>query len=58
MTAARNDDGSVTIHFGGDPSRSNFLPITDGWNYIIRAYQPKWQILEGDWTPPAPQMAR
>ncbi|MCE8515636.1 DUF1214 domain-containing protein [Ruegeria pomeroyi] len=58
VTADRNDDGSVTINFGGDPSQSNFLPITDGWNYIIRAYQPKWQILEGDWTPPAPQVAR
>ncbi len=58
VTAARNNDGSVTIHFGGDPGQTNFLPLTDGWNYIIRAYQPKWQILEGDWTPPAPQMAK
>ncbi|MCB1797370.1 MAG: DUF1254 domain-containing protein [Gammaproteobacteria bacterium] len=52
ITAARNGDGSVTIHFGGDPGKPNFLPITEGWNYIIRCYQPGWQILEGDWVPP------
>jgi hypothetical protein len=45
----------VTIHFGGDPNASNFLPITEGWNYIVRCYLPGWQILEGDWTPPEPQ---
>ncbi len=55
VTAERNDDGSVTIHFGGDTGRPNFLPITEGWNYVIRAYQPKWQMLEGDWSPPAPR---
>ena len=43
-----------TIHFGGDPSRTNFLPITEGWNYIVRLYQPGWQIIEGSWAPPAP----
>lgn len=58
VTADRNDDGGVTIHFGGDPKQSNFLPITKGWNYIIRAYLPGWQILEGSWTPPAPQAAQ
>ncbi|MCA9311127.1 MAG: DUF1214 domain-containing protein [Phycisphaerales bacterium] len=54
VTAKRNADDTVTIHFGGDPDQPNFLPITDGWNYIVRAYLPGWQIIEGDWTPPAP----
>lgn len=58
VTAKRNSDDSVTIRFGGDPTQPNFLPITEGWNYIIRAYQPKWQILEGGWEPPAPQQGR
>ncbi|QDU58607.1 DUF1214 domain-containing protein [Aeoliella mucimassa] len=52
ITAERNKDGSVTIHFGGDPQQSNYLPITDGWNYIVRCYLPSWKMLEGDWTPP------
>ena len=55
ITAGPNNDGSVTIHFGGDPSQPNYLPITDGWNYVIRLYLPEWQILEGNWLPPAPQ---
>ena len=55
VTADQNEDGSVTIHFGGDPAAINYLPITDGWNYIVRAYLPKWQLLEGDWLPPTPQ---
>ncbi len=55
VTAKRNDDGTVTIHFGGDPKPTNYLPIADGWNYIVRCYLPGWQIIEGNWTPPAPQ---
>ena len=55
ITAKRNDNGTVTIHFGGDPKAANYLPITDGWNYIIRCYLPGWQILEGNWTPPEPE---
>lgn len=57
LTAAQNDDGTITIHFGGDPNQSNFLPITEGWNYIIRCYLPGWQILEGNWEPPTPELA-
>lgn len=55
ITAQRDDDGSVTIHFGGDTKATNYLPITDGWNYIIRCYLPGWQIIEGNWKPPKPQ---
>jgi len=54
-TAERNEDGTVTIHFGGDANATNYLPVTDGWNYIVRCYLPDWQIIEGNWTPPAPQ---
>lgn len=55
LTAQRNDNGTVTIHFGGDPSAANYLPIVDGWNYIVRCYLPGTPIIEGDWLPPAPQ---
>lgn len=57
ITSKRNDDGTVTIHFGGDPKLTNYLPITDGWNYVVRCYLPGWEIIEGNWTPPAPQPA-
>lgn len=55
VTAKRNDDGSVTVHFGGDPKASNYLPITPGWNYIVRMYEPKEVIVEGLWKFPPPQ---
>ena len=52
VTAKKNEDGSITIHFGGDSKQSNFLPIVPGWNYIVRLYQPKKEILDGSWTFP------
>jgi len=55
ITAKRNKDGSTTIHFGGDPKTTNYLPITEGWNYVVRCYLPGWQMIEGNWNPPSPQ---
>ena len=58
ITSKRNSDGTVTIHFGGDSNSSNYLPIEDGWNYIVRCYVPGWEIIEGNWSPPAPKVVR
>lgn len=52
VTATRDADGSITIHFGGSPDQTNFLPIVDGWNYAIRMYEPEPEILDGTWTFP------
>jgi hypothetical protein len=53
LTATPNDDGSVTVHFGGcDDERPNCLPIMDGWNYIVRLYRPRPEILDGSWSFP------
>lgn len=52
VTARPNDDGSITIHFGGDPKQTNYLPITKGWNYAVRMYQPHEEIISGKWTFP------
>ena len=53
--ATKNADGSVTIHFGGDPSKPNFLYIMEGWNYVVRLYLAHKEILDGTWKFPAPQ---
>jgi hypothetical protein len=45
----------VTVHFGGDPKAPNFLPITPGWNYIVRLYRPRPEVLEGKWRFPKPE---
>jgi len=55
VTAKKDKDGSITIHFGGDSKADNFLPIVPGWNYIVRLYQPGPEILNGSWTFPNPQ---
>ena len=44
-----NKDGAVTIHFGGDPSQSNFLPIMPNWNYMLRIYLPDTPYFDGSW---------
>lgn len=54
-SAKPNEDGSYTIRFGGDPGSDNYLPITDGWNYAIRMYEPRAEIIDGSWSFPAPQ---
>jgi hypothetical protein len=53
LTAKISDDGSYTIRFGGDPDKDNFLPITDGWNYVVRMYRPRNEIISGGWTFPS-----
>jgi len=58
LTAKRSDDGSIAIQFGGcDGKIPNCLPITKGWNYTVRLYRPKPEILNGKWKFPEPQPA-
>jgi hypothetical protein len=53
VTADRNPDGTVTLSFGGqDDGRPNRLGIMDGWNYIIRLYRPRPEVVDGTWTFP------
>jgi hypothetical protein len=55
FSAKPSGDGSYTIRFGGDPKSEDYLPITKGWNYAIRMYQPRAEILDGSWSFPAPR---
>jgi hypothetical protein len=55
LTAKKAKDGTVTVQFGGcDGKVPNCLPITPGWNYIVRLYRPKPEVLDGTWKFPAP----
>jgi len=51
ITATRDDDGGVTVRFGG--SGENCLPIVEGWNYLVRLYRPRAEVLDGTWTFPS-----
>lgn len=56
LTAKKNSDGSIAIQFSGcDGNISNCLPITKGWNYTVRLYRPRPEILSGRWQFPEPQ---
>jgi len=52
VAAKPNADGSITIHFGGDPNQINYLLISAGWNYAFCMYEPEEEILNGSWTFP------
>ena len=53
ISGSPNKDGSFTIHFGGDPKSVNYLHIREGWNYTVRLYQPRKEILDGTWVFPS-----
>jgi hypothetical protein len=53
LTAAPNADGSVTVQFGGcRKGLPNCLPIMPGWNYTVRLYRPRKEIIDGTWNFP------
>ncbi len=56
ITAKKSDDGSIAIQFGGcDGKIPNCIPTVKGWNYLVRLYRPKSEILRGTWKFPEPQ---
>jgi len=56
ITAKKSADGAVEIQFGGcDGKIPNCLPVMKGWNYTVRLYRPRAEILHGRWRFPEPQ---
>ena len=56
LTAKTNADGSITVQFGDcDGKVSNCLPIMAGWNYTVRLYRPRPEVLNGKWKFPEPK---
>jgi hypothetical protein len=53
ITAKKDQDGSITIQFGGcDGKVPNCIPITQGWNYTVRMFRPRPEVLDGKWKFP------
>ena len=53
ITAKKGQDGSIAVQFGGcDGKIPNCLPIMPGWNYTVRLYRPRAEILNGSWSFP------
>jgi len=58
ITAKKGDADSVTVQFGGcDGKIANCLPIMPRWNYMVRLYRPRAEILKGNWSFPAARPA-
>ncbi|WP_441268081.1 DUF1214 domain-containing protein [Bradyrhizobium sp. 215_C5_N1_1] len=56
LTATKSADGSTVVQFGGcDGKIPNCLPIMKGWNYTVRLYRPRPEILNGKWKFPEPK---
>ena len=56
LTARRDADGAISVQFGGcKADTANCLGVMPGWNYVVRMYRPRAQILDGRWTFPAAQ---
>ena len=59
ITAKTGADGSIAIQFGGcDGKTENCLPTPPGWNYLVRLYRPRAEILDGSWTFPEPRAVK
>jgi len=53
VTGKKGADGSTTVQFGGcDGKIPNCIPIVEGWNYTVRLYRPRPEILSGKWKFP------
>lgn len=53
ITAKPESDGAVIVQFGGcDVAVPNCIPTMKGWNYTVRLYRPRAEIVDGRWTFP------
>lgn len=54
VTGVKDADGAITVQFGGCSSTGpdNCVPITEGWNYVVRLYRPRAEVQDGSWTLP------
>jgi hypothetical protein len=53
LTAKKGPDSAIDIQLGGcDGKIPNCLPITNGWNYTVRLFRPRSEILNGRWNFP------
>lgn len=55
VTAVPDLDGAVTVRFAphGDPgTKPNTIPVPDVWNFLVRLYRPRPEVLDGTWTVP------
>lgn len=55
VTAVPDPDGGVTVRFAprtevGDAP--NTIPVPERWNFLVRLYRPRAEVLDGTWRVP------
>jgi hypothetical protein len=56
ITAKKNAGGSVIVQFGHcDGKIPNCLPTMPSWNYMVRLFRPRAEVLNGTWKIPEAQ---
>jgi hypothetical protein len=59
VTATKGADGSIAIQFGGcDGKVPNCIPTMPGWDYTVRLYHPRPEILDGSWKFPEAEQVK
>ena len=54
-TAKFNEDGTFTVYYGSEKDcgkRLNRLDITQGWNILMRPYEPGQSVMDGKYKMP------
>lgn len=53
ITAKKSADGKIRVRFGGcGAGAENCIPVVPGWNYMVRLYRPRKEILDGGFVFP------
>jgi hypothetical protein len=59
VTADAEPDGSFVLNLTpGGAGVKNHLYVMDGWNYALRLYRPRPEVIDQTWMPPTPQRVR
>ena len=59
VTGKKGEAGETTIQFGNcSRGAANCLPVTKGWNYMVRLYRPRQELLNGTWSFPVAEPIR
>ena len=56
--AVKDENGSVTINFGGDKNAKNYMETFEGWTITLRIYRPTEAYFNGEWTLPELKMVK
>ena len=54
LTAKKSADGRIVVQFGGSAGDDavNVLPVPKDWNYMVRLYRLRPELLDGTWKFP------